>query len=127
MLWRGAHTGPYGAVAAAGKLVQVRDFAVWRFAGGTVAEISTIQDQITLLKQIGYLPEDGCAARSRSAAAVAPAQEVRQARTGTSHVSSSGPPGTNTAASFARAEGILRVRLSETEADARASRSNCVM
>ncbi len=103
-----------------------------------VAEISTIQDQITLLKQIGYLPEDVCAAQPCPAAAVAPAQDVRQARTGTSYASPSGrlggqggpygpPPGTNTAAFFACAEGILRVRLSETDADARASRSNCVM
>lgn len=42
--------------------VQVRDFAVWRFAGAMAAEISTIQDQFALLKQIGYLPEDVCAA-----------------------------------------------------------------
>ncbi len=59
--------------------MQVRDFAVWRFAGGTVAEISTIQDQIALLKQIGYLPEDVRAAQPCPAAEVAPAQEVRRA------------------------------------------------
>jgi hypothetical protein len=35
----------------------VPDFAVWRFEGGKVAEISTIQDQFALLKQIGYLPD----------------------------------------------------------------------
>ncbi len=32
------------------------------FAGGMAAEISTIQDQFALLKQIGYLAEDVCAA-----------------------------------------------------------------
>jgi hypothetical protein len=38
--------------------VEIRDFAVWRFADGKVAEISTIQDQFTLLKQVGYLPAE---------------------------------------------------------------------
>jgi hypothetical protein len=36
--------------------VQVPDFAIWRFKDGQVVEISTIQDQFALLKQIGYLP-----------------------------------------------------------------------
>ena len=31
----------------------VRDFAVWRFEDGKVAEIWTIKDQFALLKQIG--------------------------------------------------------------------------
>jgi hypothetical protein len=33
-------------------------FAVWRFEGGKVPEITTIQDQFALLKRIGYLPEE---------------------------------------------------------------------
>ena len=47
-----------GGVKATGKPVEVRDFAVWRFADGKVAKISTIQDQFALAKQIGYFPEE---------------------------------------------------------------------
>ena len=50
--------GSYGGVKATGKPVGVRDFAVWRFVDGKLAETSTIQDQFALLKQIGYLPEE---------------------------------------------------------------------
>jgi len=58
LVWRGTHTGSYGGAKATGKLVEVQDFAVWRFEGGKVAEISTIQDQFALLKQIGYFPDE---------------------------------------------------------------------
>jgi predicted ester cyclase len=58
LVWRGTHTGRYGGAKAAGKPAEVRDFAVWRFEDGKVAEISTIQDQFALLKQIGYLQEE---------------------------------------------------------------------
>ena len=57
LVWRGTHTGSYGIVEPTGKPAEVRDFAVWRFKDGKVAEISTMQDQFSLLKQIGYLPE----------------------------------------------------------------------
>jgi predicted ester cyclase len=62
LVWRGTHTGSYGGVEATGKPVPVRDFAVWRFTDGKVTEISTIQDQFALLKQIGYFPEEVYAA-----------------------------------------------------------------
>jgi steroid delta-isomerase-like uncharacterized protein len=58
LVWRGTLTGRYGGVRATGKPVEVRDLAVWRFGDGKVAEISTIQDQFALLKQIGYLQEE---------------------------------------------------------------------
>lgn len=58
LVWRGRHTGPYGGTEATGKRVEIADFAVWRFEDGKVAEISTIQDQFALLKQIGYLPDE---------------------------------------------------------------------
>lgn len=45
-----------------GKPIEVRDFAVWCFGDGQVVEISTIQDLFALLKQIGYLQEEICAA-----------------------------------------------------------------
>ena len=57
LIWRGTHTGPYGGVAATGKLVEVRDSAVWHFRDGQVTEILTLQDQFAFLKQIGYLPD----------------------------------------------------------------------
>jgi hypothetical protein len=50
--------GPYGASRRPASPVEVRDFAVWRFGDGKVVEISTIQDQFALLKQIGYLQEE---------------------------------------------------------------------
>ena len=56
LVWRGTHTGHRG-IEATGKQVGVPGFAVWRFEGGKVAEISTIQDQFALIKQIGYLPD----------------------------------------------------------------------
>jgi predicted ester cyclase len=56
LVWHGTHTGSYAGIKAAGKRVQVMDFAIWRFKAGQVVEISTIQDQFALLKQIGYLP-----------------------------------------------------------------------
>ena len=62
LVWRATHSGSYGGVKAAGKPVEVRDFAVWRFDDGKVAEMSTIQDQSGLLKQIGYFPEEVYAA-----------------------------------------------------------------
>jgi predicted ester cyclase len=58
LIWRGTHTGSSGGVKATGKPVQVRGFAVRRFEDGQVAEISTIQDQFALLKQMGYFPEE---------------------------------------------------------------------
>lgn len=53
-----AHMG----VEPTSKPVGARDFAAWRFAGGKMPEISTIQDQLVLLKQFGYFREDVYAA-----------------------------------------------------------------
>ena len=55
LVWRG--TASYGGIEATGKPVQVHDFAVCRCEDDKIGEISTIQDQFLLLKQIGYLPE----------------------------------------------------------------------
>jgi steroid delta-isomerase-like uncharacterized protein len=62
LVWRGTHTGSYGGIKASRKQVAIPDFAVWRFEGGKVVEISTIQDQFSLLKQIGYFPDEVYAA-----------------------------------------------------------------
>jgi len=48
LVWRGTHTGDYGAVAATGARVEIRDITIWRFAESTVIEISTVQDQFAL-------------------------------------------------------------------------------
>ena len=58
LVWRGRHTGPIWGRRGHRKRVEIADFAVWHFEDGQVAEISTIQDQFALLKQIGYLPDE---------------------------------------------------------------------
>jgi steroid delta-isomerase-like uncharacterized protein len=59
VLWQGTHTGPYSGVPATGKPVEVRVLSSWRFDQyGKVEEIWTIQDQFSLLQQVGYLPAD---------------------------------------------------------------------
>jgi predicted ester cyclase len=62
LVWHGTHTGSYTGIKATGKRVRVPDFASWRFEDGKVVEISMIQDQFALLKQVGYLPDDVYAA-----------------------------------------------------------------
>jgi predicted ester cyclase len=56
--WKGTHRGPYAGVAATGKRVDLRVISIWRFANGKVVENWTIQDQFSLLQQIGYLSPD---------------------------------------------------------------------
>ncbi len=58
--WTGTHTGEYSGVPPTGKAVRVPGLAIWRFADGKVVEIWSIQDQFSLLQQIGVLsPEIG--------------------------------------------------------------------
>jgi predicted ester cyclase len=57
LVWRGTHSGQYGGVEPTGKTVEVRDTAIWRFSGGKVTEIWTMQDQFAFLKQTGFLPD----------------------------------------------------------------------
>jgi predicted ester cyclase len=68
LVCHGTDTGPYGGVNAVGKLAEIRDFAMWRFEDGKVAEIATIQDQLARLRQAGYLP-GGCIRSSRRTSA----------------------------------------------------------
>jgi predicted ester cyclase len=58
----GTHTGSYTGIKATGKQVRVPGFASWRCEDGKVVEISTIQDQFALIKQVGYLPGEVYAA-----------------------------------------------------------------
>ena len=55
--WTGTQTGDYAGVPATGKAVDVRVISIWRFENGKVVENWTLQDQLTLLKQVGFLPE----------------------------------------------------------------------
>jgi predicted ester cyclase len=59
ILWHGTHTGPYSGIPATGKPVQVRELLIWRFGqGGKVQEIWAVQDQFSLLQQIGVISSD---------------------------------------------------------------------
>jgi predicted ester cyclase len=62
LVGHGTHADPYGGVGAVGQQETAADFAAWRFEGGKVAEISTIQDQFAPLYQIGNLPDEVYAA-----------------------------------------------------------------
>ena len=55
--WTGTQTGDYAGVPASGKPVDVRVISIWRFENGRVVENWTLQDELTLLKQVGYIPE----------------------------------------------------------------------
>jgi steroid delta-isomerase-like uncharacterized protein len=66
ILWKGTHTGPYGGVPASGKKVEVRVISMWRFEDGKVVDNWTIQDQFSLLQQIGYLPPTLTTAQGRA-------------------------------------------------------------
>lgn len=65
ILWSGTHTGEYSGVPPTGKAVRVPGIAVWRFSGGKVVEIWSIQDQFSLLQQIGVIPPEVGAAQVR--------------------------------------------------------------
>jgi steroid delta-isomerase-like uncharacterized protein len=55
--WTGTQTGDYAGVPATGKPVDVRVISIWRFENGRAVENWTLQDQLSLLKQVGYLPD----------------------------------------------------------------------
>jgi predicted ester cyclase len=65
--WNGTHRGPYGGVPATGKRVDIRVISIWRFVNSKVVENWTIQDQFTLLQQIGFLSPDLTSAQVRLA------------------------------------------------------------
>jgi predicted ester cyclase len=58
MHWTGTHTGIYSGVAPTGRGVVVRVISIWRFDGDRVCDNWTIQDQFSLLQQVGYLSPD---------------------------------------------------------------------
>jgi steroid delta-isomerase-like uncharacterized protein len=66
VLWRGTHTGEYGGVPATGRQVEVRVISMWRFRDGKVVDNWTIQDQFSLLQQVGLLPAELTTAQGRT-------------------------------------------------------------
>ena len=117
--------------------MEIRDCGVWRFAGGKVAEISTIPDQSALLKQIGYFPEEVSTAQAvlagRGRRNVAggshpcgegvvspePARRVRRANLSVA-AGAAAPVSLSTVPIWDDTGGILRVGSAKREADARA-------
>lgn len=55
VLWRGTHTGAYSGVPATSKSVAVRVISIWRFEDGKVVEKWRMQDQFSLLQQVGAI------------------------------------------------------------------------
>lgn len=53
----GTHRGPFGAVDATGKPIQVTETDFLRTAGGKVVEGWVLYDQFSLLIQLGLLPD----------------------------------------------------------------------
>jgi steroid delta-isomerase-like uncharacterized protein len=66
--FNGTQTGPYGAIPASGKPVEVTGMAVWRFANGRIVETWVIFDVLGLLTQIGVIPAPGFAPAATPAA-----------------------------------------------------------
>lgn len=56
VVWRGTHTGSYGGVEAAGKLVEVPGSAFWHDKDGKVMEISTSGISSRFLSGLGRCP-----------------------------------------------------------------------
>ena len=52
----GTHTGPLGGIAPSGNRVTVLALAIFRLAGGKVAEVCFSWDRLSLQQQIGALP-----------------------------------------------------------------------
>lgn len=59
VVWHGTHMGPYSDIPPTGKPVEVRGLLIWRFGtDGKVEEIWSVQDQFSLLQQIGVISPD---------------------------------------------------------------------
>jgi hypothetical protein len=60
LLRSGTDSGAYSGVPETGKVVRVSGLAIWRFVEGKVVGICSVQDQRSLLQQIGGVrPEIG--------------------------------------------------------------------
>ncbi|GAA2361325.1 ester cyclase [Dactylosporangium salmoneum] len=58
VVWKGTHSGTYGGLPPSGSRVEVRVMSIWRFEHGKVVDNWTIQDQFSLLQQVGYLSQE---------------------------------------------------------------------
>jgi steroid delta-isomerase-like uncharacterized protein len=57
LTYSGTHDGDLFGIPATGRRVSVRQFAVYRIAGGQVVEEWEVSDQLGLMQQLGVIPE----------------------------------------------------------------------
>ena len=56
---RATHRGEYVSVPPSGKEVEFTGISVYRIEGGKIAESWTIEDELSLMRQIGAVPQAG--------------------------------------------------------------------
>jgi steroid delta-isomerase-like uncharacterized protein len=54
--WRGTHQGTFRGIAPTGKSVTIKGIVIWRIADGKVAERWATIDYLSLMQQLGALP-----------------------------------------------------------------------
>jgi steroid delta-isomerase-like uncharacterized protein len=55
--WRGTHQGLFMGIPATGKRIQMTNSAIFRIAGGKVAESWAHADNLGLMQQLGVIPK----------------------------------------------------------------------
>lgn len=55
--WRGTHRGEFAGIAPTGKRVEVSGIEVFRVRNGKIAEVWRCEDNLSLLQQLGVVPE----------------------------------------------------------------------
>jgi steroid delta-isomerase-like uncharacterized protein len=54
---RGTHQAPFGPVPASGRPVEIGGVTIERFAGGRIAEVWVVMDELGLMRQLGAIPD----------------------------------------------------------------------
>ena len=54
--WRGTHLGEFNGIAPTGNPVEVTGIVIWRIVDGLIAERRACIDTLSLLQQLGVLP-----------------------------------------------------------------------
>ena len=57
LLIEGTHTGPMNGMEPTGKLVAFRDVTILKLRGGKIVEQRGLSDYLTMLQQLGVIPE----------------------------------------------------------------------
>ena len=57
--WTGTHTGEFMGIPATGKKVEVQEMHIARMSGGKMAEHWENIDQLTMMQQLGVIPQQG--------------------------------------------------------------------